>query len=40
NSGMTAVLVLSGETTPKDLENLPAERAPDLVIESIADLLD
>ncbi|MBR5767209.1 MAG: HAD-IIA family hydrolase [Clostridia bacterium] len=39
NSGMTSVLVLSGETTRGDLEGLPAERMPDLVIGSIADLL-
>ncbi|MBO4870098.1 MAG: HAD-IIA family hydrolase [Clostridia bacterium] len=39
NSGMTAVLVLSGETKREDLKDLPADRTPDLIIESIADLL-
>ena len=39
NSGMTAVLVLSGETKREDLEGLPADRTPDMIIDSIADLL-
>ena len=39
NSGMTAVLVLSGETSAADLEGLPAEKMPDMIINSINDLL-
>ena len=37
NAGITSVLVLSGETKREDL--LHAEQKPDLVIDSIADLL-
>ena len=39
NAGITAVLVLSGETRREDLANASAEQQPDLVIDSIADLL-
>ena len=38
NSGMTAVLVLTGETRREDLENVTPEKLPDIVIGSIADL--
>lgn len=39
NSGMTAVLVLSGETGLSDLEGVPESGMPDIIIDSIADLL-
>ena len=39
NSGMTAVLVLSGETKRGDLEKLRPEQMPDIILESIKDLL-
>lgn len=39
NSGMTAVLVLSGETKKEDLDGLAPDRMPDTVINSIEDLL-
>ena len=38
NSGMTSVLVLSGETKREDLDGLPEDKMPDMVIESIEDL--
>ncbi len=39
NSGIYAVLVLTGETVLSDLQNCPDEQKPDLVIESIKNLL-
>ena len=39
NSGIYAVLVLTGETVLSDLRNCPDEQKPDLVIESIKNLL-
>ncbi len=39
NSGMTAVLVLSGETKKSELSSLTPEQMPDTVLESIEDLL-
>lgn len=39
NSGMTAVLVLSGETKRSELDALSAEQMPDIVLDSIEDLL-
>ncbi|MBQ7698894.1 MAG: HAD-IIA family hydrolase [Clostridia bacterium] len=39
NSGMTAVLVLSGETKKSELSSLPPEKQPDIVLNSIEDLL-
>ena len=39
NSGMTAVLVLSGETKKEDLAALSAAQYPDIVLNSINDLL-
>ncbi|MBO4422169.1 MAG: HAD-IIA family hydrolase [Clostridia bacterium] len=39
NSGMTAVLVLSGETKRSELASLAPEQTPDIVIESINELL-
>lgn len=39
NSGIYAVLVLTGETDLSDLQNCPDEQKPDLVIESIKNLL-
>ena len=39
NSGMTAVLVLSGETKKDELSSLPPEKSPDIVLNSINDLL-
>ncbi len=39
NSGMTAVLVLSGETKKEDLEGLPKEKMPDIILDSINDLI-
>jgi NagD protein len=38
NSGVTSILVLSGETTEEDLKG--AERKPDLVFQSIRELLE
>ena len=37
-NGVTAVLVLSGETQPADLAGLPADRAPDFLFPSLAEL--
>ena len=39
NSGMTAVLVLSGETKKSELDGLSPEQMPDIVLDSIKDLL-
>ena len=39
NSGMTAVLVLSGETKKSELDSLTPEQMPDIVLDSIKDLL-
>ncbi len=39
NSGMTAVLVLSGETKKSELSALTKEQSPDIVLNSIEDLL-
>lgn len=39
NSGMTAVLVLSGETKKEELSSLTPEQYPDIVLDSIEDLL-
>ena len=39
NSGIYSVLVLTGETTLSDLKKCPAEQKPDLVINSIENLL-
>ena len=39
NSGMTAVLVLSGETKKSELDSLSPNQTPDIVIDSINDLL-
>lgn len=39
NSGMTAVLVLSGETKKSELASLSPDQYPDIVIDSIEDLL-
>ena len=39
NSGMTAVLVLSGETKKSELASLTKEQYPDIVLDSIEDLL-
>ena len=39
NSGIYAVLVLTGETTLSDLQKCPEEQKPDLVTESIENLL-
>lgn len=39
NSGIYSVLVLTGETTPDDLKKCPDEQKPDLVIDSIENLL-
>jgi len=38
NSGVTSILVLSGETTEEDLEQ--AERKPDFVFQSVRELLE
>ncbi len=39
NSGMTAVLVLSGETKLQDLEGLSPQQTPDIILNSINDLI-
>ena len=39
NSGMTAVLVLSGETKKSELSSLTPEQMPDIVLESIKELI-
>lgn len=39
NSGITAVLVLSGETQRDDLSSVPEESLPDIILESINDLI-
>ena len=39
NSGMTAVLVLSGETKMQDLEGLSPKKMPDIILDSINDLI-
>ena len=37
NSGITSILVLSGETTRRDLQSV--HRFPDVVIDGIGDLI-
>ena len=39
NSGIYSVLVLSGETKLRDVDNCPEEQKPDLIIDSIKNLL-
>ncbi len=39
NSGIFSVLVLTGETTLSDLQKCPAKQKPDLVIDSIENIL-
>ncbi|MBQ3869745.1 MAG: HAD-IIA family hydrolase [Clostridia bacterium] len=39
NSGIYSVLVLSGETKLQDVDNCPEEQKPDLIIDSIKNLL-
>ncbi len=38
-AGVRSVLVLTGESTVLDVEVLPAEERPDLIVESVADLM-
>ena len=39
DAGVTAALVLTGETRPEDLDRLPPGDAPDLVLDRIDRLL-